>query len=318
MDGSSAKKSTSLETLVIQNITNLNELKTKLSDIINNGRDYEYDVSSCLKTLINSSDQDIVLLTIQAISELTKCETKRESYAQKDLIQPIIRILHTEVNSGKTELLKQSCRALGNLCCDCDTSRKILLECNGVCELKKLVEQTLKNNDAPHNEIKLLACKCLLNFAIGGQEFSEMIVQENLIELLHRILDLELNNDDMSDEMVSTSLLILSVISDNDPEILFDDKVNKAVLDVLRETNNVEISELCLDHLHAQAEHDGVKTLIANEGGLQLVCTRLEQLMMKCDNGDLEADESEVEAIVKQACDLIIIVLTGGEFLFYL
>ncbi|RVE46591.1 hypothetical protein evm_008778 [Chilo suppressalis] len=313
MDGSSAKKSTSLETLVIQNITNLNDLKSKLNDIIKSGKDYEYDVSSCIKTLINNSDQDIVILTIQAVSELAKCESKRESYSQKEIVQPIIRILHSEINSGKTELLKQCCRALGNLCCDCDTSRKIILENNGISALKKLIELSLDKNTLAFNEIRMLACKGLLNFAIGGQEFSEMIAQEGLIELLHRILELELNKDDMSDEMVSTSLLILSVISDNDPEILFEEKVNKAVLNVLRETSNVEISELCLDHLHAQAEHDSVKTLIANEGGLKLVCTRLEQLMVKCDNGDLEADEPEVEAIVKQACDLIIIVLTGDE-----
>jgi hypothetical protein len=59
---------------------------------------------------------------------------------------------------------------------------------------------------------------------------------------------------------------------------------------------------------------DAVKVLIANEGGLQLVCTRLEQLISKQDAGDLNADDAEVEAVVKKACDLIIIVLTGGKW----
>lgn len=57
---------------------------------------------------------------------------------------------------------------------------------------------------------------------------------------------------------------------------------------------------------------DLVKTLLANENGVQLVCTRLEQLMQKHEAGDLNAEDNEVEAVMKQACDLIIIVLTGG------
>ncbi|CAH2074963.1 unnamed protein product, partial [Iphiclides podalirius] len=62
-----------------------------------------------------------------------------------------------------------------------------------------------------------------------------------------------------------------------------------------------------------QAENDLVKTLLATENGVQLVCTRLEQLMQKHEAGDLDAEDSEVEAVMKQACDLIIIVLTGDE-----
>ncbi|KAM3961933.1 LOW QUALITY PROTEIN: visceral mesodermal armadillo-repeats [Aphomia sociella] len=312
MDGTSAKKSTSFETLVIQNITNVNDLKAKLNDIIETGKDYEYNVSSCLKTLLCSSDQQIVVLSVQAISELAKCEHKRETYAQKDVIEPIIDILKKEINSDKTELLKQCCRALGNLCCDCDTSRKIILDYNSVPILINLLEQALEKG-SKFEVVKVFSTKMFQNFAIGGSEFSESIVQGGLIELLRKILVLELEKEDMNDDMVLSALLVLSVINDNTPEFLFDEKVNKAVLNILRETTNVEISELCLEYLHIQTEHDSVKTLLANEGGLQLVCTRLEQLIQRHDAGDLNAEDSEVVAIMKQACDLIIIVLTGDD-----
>ncbi|XP_075970148.1 visceral mesodermal armadillo-repeats [Anticarsia gemmatalis] len=310
MDGSSAKKSTSFETLVIQNITNVSELKAKLSDIIKTGKDYEFDVSSCLKALINSSDQDIVLLSIQAVSELVKCEEKREIYANKDIIVPILNILRKETTSDNVDLIKQCCRALGNLCCDCDNARQIILDSDGIPVLIKLLQRSL---DVKLEEIQMLVSKSLLNYAIGGPEFSESIVQGGLVGVLERILCMELEKEDFDDDTVSTSLLILSVINDNTPEFLFVESVNKIVLKVLRETTNVEISELCLDHLHAQAEHDSVKTLLANEGGVQLVCSRLEQLVHRHEAGELIADDSEVEAIMKQACDLVIIVLTGDE-----
>lgn len=251
--GGSAKKSTSLETLVIQNITNVNELKSKLSGIIQKGKDYDFDVSSCLKSLLKNSDHEIVLLTVQAISELAKCEEKRETYAHDDVIKPLVNILQKDLTSETLELIRQSCRALGNLCCDCDTARKIILHNRGVETLVNLLEKTLPNRCA--EEIKMFTSRTLLNYAIGGQEFSQSIVQGGLIPSLHKILSIELEKEDMNDNMVSTALLILNVINENTLEFLFEPEVNTAVLNILRETANVEISELCLEHLHAQAEH---------------------------------------------------------------
>lgn len=251
VSGSSAKKSTSLETLVIQTISNVNDLKAKLKEIIKTGKDYEFDVSSCIKSLLNNSDQEIELLTVQAISELAKCVEKRETYAGKDVIEPILKILQNEVTPDRLEVIKQSCRALGNLCCDCDTSRKIIIDCNGVFTLKKLLEKSCNK----YNEITILGCKTLLNFSIGGQEFCDAIVEVNILDLLHKLLKSEIYKKDPNDDMISTVLSLMSVINDNSSEFLFPDEINKVVLKVLQETTNVEISELCLDHLHAQAEH---------------------------------------------------------------
>lgn len=250
--GPSAKKSTSFEKLVIQNISNVNELKAKLNDIIRTGKDYEYDVSSCIRSLVNSSDQDIVLLSIQAISELVKCEDKRETYADKDIIGPILNVLQKETTSDNIELVKQCCRALGNLCCDCDVARQTILNLNGIPVLIKLLQKSI---DMDLEEIQTLSTKLLLNYSIGGPQFSESIVQGGLIDVLFKMLNKELFKVEYDDDTVTTCLLIYSVINDNTPEFLYEEAVNKTVLEVLRETSSVEISELCLDLLHAQAEH---------------------------------------------------------------
>ncbi|KAI5631284.1 rap1 GTPase-GDP dissociation stimulator 1-A [Phthorimaea operculella] len=311
MDGPSPKKSASLETLVIQTISNVNELKAKLNEIISVGKSYNYDVSSCLKSLLKSSDREIVLLTVQAVSELTKCEEKRETYANKDIIVPILDILRKDITSDNSEVIKHSCRGLGNLCCDCDTARNIILEADGITAIINLLERALQDK---HAEIKMFASKMLLNFAIGGPEFSEAIVKGGLIPHLLKILTLELfGKGNMNDDMVSTALLLLSVINDNTPEMCFEPEINTAVLNVLKETSSIEISELCLDLLHNQAEHDSVKTLLANEKGVQLVCQRLELLVKKQEAGEINTEDKEVEAVMKQACDLVIIVLTGDE-----
>lgn len=257
--GSSAKKSISLEALVSQSANVNHDLKEKLKDIIKTGKDYDYDVSTSIKNLITSSDQEIVLLSTQAVSELVKSEDKIETYAHKDIIIPILQILGRDVYD-QTELIKQCCRALGNLCCDCDTSRKIILENNGVLTLGTLLEKCL---DLQLDEIKLLVCKTLLNFGIGGQEFCEAIMKEELPYLLHRILTTELSKEDFDDDTVSTSLLLLSVLNDNIPELLQSVDINKDVLKVLEKTTNTDISEMCLDHLNTQAEHGKLFCLTA-------------------------------------------------------
>lgn len=309
MDECSATKSTSLETLVIQNISNVKELKSKLSEIIKKGKDYEFDVSSCVKTLIKSNDQEIVLLTAEAISELVKCDEKRRTYSQKEIISPILDILQKEITTENAALIKQCFRALGNLCCDCDSSRKIILECGGVPILINL----MKNYFSAHSQLSMYAFKTLLNFAIGGQEFTNAMVDGGVVEMLQMVVIQELEKEEIDEDAVCALLSLLSLINENDTEILYSDEINAGVLKVLTNTADIDVSELCLDILHAQAEHDSVKTLIAKHGGIQVVCSRIEQLMQKFDHGELDADQSDVEAILKQACDLIVIVLTGDE-----
>ncbi|CAH2107796.1 unnamed protein product [Euphydryas editha] len=313
MDGSTAKKSASFEKLVIQNIENVNDLKAKLNEIITAGKNYEYDVSSCLKDLLKSSDQSIVFLAARAISELAKCEKKRDIYAEKEVIDTILSILNKEVTSDSVDTLIQACRALGNLCCDCDTTRKIILEKNAVETLHNVLNTCMNDTTTPIHELKVLALKTMLNYAIGGQEFSESLIKGGILEDARKVLVQSFERLQIDYHAVSTALLILSVINDNDPEFVFDAEINMAVLNILKITRNLEVSELCLEHLHTQAEHDTVKTLIAKEGGVNLVCVRIEELLQKHEDGELTADDNAVDTVMKQACDFIIIVLTGDE-----
>ncbi|KPI98150.1 Rap1 GTPase-GDP dissociation stimulator 1-B [Papilio xuthus] len=307
----SPKNSTSVEALNIQSITNICELKDKLKEIISAGKNYEHDVSSCLKALLSRSDQDIVLSCVQAISELAKCDIKRETYAHKEFIDPLLNIVSKEISAESVELVKQCCRALGNLCCDCDAARNIILDNNGPATLMKLLTKTL--GDDKLAEIRLLTSKTLLNFAIGGKQFSESIVNEGVIDVQHKILLRESLKEVMNDEEVTTALLILSVINDNTPELLFEPHINKIVLEVLQETSSMAVSELCLEHLLTQAEHEEVKSLLAREGGVQLLCARLEGLRARRATGELAGPHAELDALAKLACDLIVIVLTGDE-----
>lgn len=253
--GSTAKKSSSLEKLVIQNIENVNDLKEKLNEIITAGKDYEYDVSSCLRDLIKSSDQSIVFLAARAISELAKCEKKRETYAENEVIDTILSILKKEITSENVDVLIQACRALGNLCCDCDTTRSMILDKNAVEILHKVLNTCMNDATTPIHELKVLVLKTMLNYAIGGQEFIESLMKQGILEDVRKILVQSFERLKVDYHAVLTALSILSVINNNDPEFVFDTEINIAVLNILKITRNFEVSELCLEHLHNQAEH---------------------------------------------------------------
>lgn len=253
--GSTAKKSSSLEKLVIQNIENVNDLKEKLNEIITAGKDYEYDVSSCLMDLIKSSDQSIVFLAARAISELAKCEKKRETYAENEVIDTILSILKKEITSENVDLLIQACRALGNLCCDCDTTRTMILDKNAVETLHKVLNTCMNDATTPIHELKVLVLKTMLNYAIGGQEFIDSLMKQGILEDVRKILVQSFERLKVDYHAVLTALSILSVINNNDPEFVFDTEINIAVLNILKITRNFEVSELCLEHLHTQAEH---------------------------------------------------------------
>lgn len=232
-------------------ISNVTDIKLKLTKIVETGKD-EYNTCQCLKLLLTNNDQDVVLLSLKAISELAKCEEKRETYANREIIEPILEIFKQGLSKDKFEMFKQCCRALGNLCCDCDTSRITIIDCEGVPVLLRVLTESI---ELSMDEIRILMSKMLLNFAIGGQKFTDAIVQGGLTHILSKILNSELEKEDIDDDTISTSLLILNVINDNTPECLYDDDVNLAILNVLKDTSNIDISELCLDHLYAQAEH---------------------------------------------------------------
>lgn len=255
--GNLGNKSMCLETLdlQIQNITNITELKEKLKYIVEAGKDYHIDISLSLKSLLNNSNLEVICATVYTIAELSKCETKRLTFANEDIIKPILDTLQKQAPPTDIELVKQCCRALGNLCCDCDESRNVLLQLKGVTTLKLLLQSTIENPGENFDEINLLICKIILNFIIGGPEMSRVVVDNGIIDLLQSILKLEVGKVDMNDDMVHTALLVLSVINENTPEFLFSPEVNCLILNVLKETSNVEISEVCLDHLHMQVEH---------------------------------------------------------------
>lgn len=249
--GSSPSSPANLDTLVITNVNNEQELRQQLLDISIAGRKYKYDVSACLKSLLVDSRDNIVEMSVGAISELVGCKDQRMIYSQKDIIQPILNIITGDINTDKQELLKQCCRALGNLCYDCDNSRKLILESNGLPALTNLI---LKSIELCMRDVEVFAAKVLLNYADSDKEFTEPLLKGELKTML-KIIDIEVNKESSEDEVISSILLILGGICDSMPGLVYEEEVNKAVLNVLRETSNIIISDLCLDHLRSQAEH---------------------------------------------------------------
>lgn len=289
------------------------EIKVRLNKIIENAADYTVCITDSIVHLLESDDPEIVSLSAQAVAELSKSKDKRVVFARQNVVDGLLSVLNRDLADNSLEGRKQTCRALGNLCCDCTEGRNLICSARGLPLIVELIpylldEQTNKQQDL--SATLLFACKCLLNFLLGGLEYAKCAMETNILAHLTRVLSEEMVKEDMNDDVVENSVLILNVINENMPDYVFDKELNLLVLSILKDTKSIEVSEICLDHLHIQAESDDVKTYLAEAGAVQLLHSRLELLHS---TSNINSQDEDVRALCKLACDLIIIILTGDD-----
>lgn len=133
-------------------------------------------------------------------------------------------------------------------------------------------------------------------------------------------------------EAAMHSLLILGIL--NDANIIFlDERVMKILINILSTDTSSELSEMCLELLHGQAEdgtflytfnlviyHNNVKCclvlihidilenaklILAKAGVCELLLKLLEKHSPYC-------TDEETRSVLKIACNLIVLILTGG------
>ncbi|OAD61627.1 Rap1 GTPase-GDP dissociation stimulator 1 [Eufriesea mexicana] len=101
------------------------------------------------------------------------------------------------------------------------------------------------------------------------------------------------------------SLLILGIL--NDANIIFlNERLTKILVDVLSTDASSELSEMCLELLHGQAEDENAKSLLAKAGVCELLLKLLEKHSPYC-------TDEETRSVLKIACNLIVLILTGDD-----
>ncbi|XP_005188814.2 GTPase-GDP dissociation stimulator vimar-like [Musca domestica] len=209
------------------------------------------------------------------------------------------------------ELTIQNCRALGNICYLNDDAREIILDLKGDLVLIKLLDIiSLKDKTNALQFIKVRG-GLLSNYLLGGETFSKRAMDLNIMTKISKIIAIGVENVEENEDLLLNTLPLMSILTENVADLNFDPNVNLQLARVLAASTNPDLAEMCLELLHYQAENDDVKVLLAKDG----LCETIYQLLEKYKT---LARTSEARALMKLACELIVLVLTGDESMNYL
>lgn len=269
---------------------------------INNGKEIVTQLSAILSE--KQSDQ-VLSKAAMVVAVLAKSDVGRALCCCSTITSPLLQLLSSP--STNIKVLIQVCRALGNICYENNHGRKLVLEGDGLVQLIRLLERSigLPDNDSTR-QLRSCAAGFLLNLIMGQEELYSKVLEMGIMDLLCSLLEFGVTSKE-SEEAAIHILIILGLLTDSAPgSLLLTERLCGVVVKVLEASASGELSELCVELLHSQAENESVRLHLAKAE----LCELLVQLLEK--HKPLVEDD-ETRNLLKMACDLIIIILNGDE-----
>uniref|UniRef100_A0A8W7PUD8 Uncharacterized protein n=1 Tax=Anopheles coluzzii TaxID=1518534 RepID=A0A8W7PUD8_ANOCL len=174
-----------------------------------------------------------------------------------------------------------------------------------------LLDYDVDTDDEDREQFVRVRCGLISNYLLGSDEIAERAVELKLIDRLERILTRCLCDVDRHEELLLSILPPLSILTEQISDLYFAPSLNKTIAQILAKCTNPDIAESCLALLHYEAQNDDVKLLLAEEG----LCETIYQLLEKYKTF---ANTDEARVLMKLACDLIVLILTGDKSMHYL
>ncbi|XP_014276992.1 GTPase-GDP dissociation stimulator vimar [Halyomorpha halys] len=293
--------------LLLENMDLLKEDNKHALDLFNNiitqldqDECNSIDLCQCAKDVAAFLGCGIVEVETKAaetLAELCKNEAPRSTLSNNEVIVPLINLLSSPCKEAKN----QACRAIGNICFDNNDARAFVFENNGLAE----IVEVLRSSSLPDCEqLRTNAAGCLLNVIMAQEYVYSKVIEMGVMEVLYDLLTFGVNTK-QSEETAIHIYVILGLLTDTGlGTVCLTEKLCEATVKVLAESTNGELSELCVELLHTQAENEDVRLHLAKAG----LCELLIELLEK--HGKL-ADDDETRNLLKMACDLIVIILNG-------
>ncbi|XP_015605942.1 rap1 GTPase-GDP dissociation stimulator 1 [Cephus cinctus] len=249
--------------------------------------------------LLTHESKIVIAKTAKAIAEVAKIERGREIFTNAHLVKKLMSLLKED----DIDILAQASRALGNICYENEKGKELLQKKNGLKDILIALKKSASLGDAKGaGFLRNVTAGLLLNFLIGQDELQKEALKENVLSIVCSILE---NDGITAGESATHAMLILGLLADLGQDVL-DERLTKILVAILASDASPELSEMCLELLHGQAENESTKILLAKAG----VCELLLKLLEK--HGPLCTDE-ETRSVLKVACNLIVLILAGDE-----
>ncbi|KFB46919.1 AGAP005262-PA-like protein [Anopheles sinensis] len=276
----------------------------------------KYDIKNDLLELLQLDDTKVHIQAARCIAEVAKTDNQRAKFSKEDVIRrltDLLRVPTPQDNSADVslELATQLCRALGNICYANDDARAIIKELGVDERIFALLDYDVDTDNEDRDQFVRVRCGLISNYLLGSDDIAERAVELKLIDKLEKILTRCLTDVDQHEELLLSILPPLSILTEQISDLCFAPSLNKTIAKILAKCTNPDIAESCLALLHYEAQNDDVKLLLAEEG----LCETIYQLLEKYKTF---ANTDEARVLMKLACDLIVLILTGDKSMHYL
>uniref|UniRef100_A0A182WMH7 UNC-45/Cro1/She4 central domain-containing protein n=1 Tax=Anopheles minimus TaxID=112268 RepID=A0A182WMH7_9DIPT len=279
----------------------------------------KYDITTDLLELLQLDNVSVQIQAARCIAEVAKTDNQRTKFSKGDVILRLTKLLHVPANAkdspandvGSLELATQICRALGNICYANDEARDIIKELGADSTIFALLDYDVDTDDEDRDQFVRVRCGLISNYLLGSDEIAERAIELKLIDKLEKILTRCLVDVDQHEVLLLSILPPLSILTEEISDLYFAPSLNKTIAKILAKCTNPDIAESCLALLHYEAQNDEVKLLLAEEG----LCETIYQLLEKYKTF---ANTDEARVLMKLACDLIVLILTGDKSMHYL
>lgn len=216
-------------------------------------RSSEIELNETDTTLVTSFESTlkldalpVVRLVAKCIAELAKKETNRNALSLPSISDSLLHLLTRNDKSSNL----QACRALGNLCYDNDKSRKHI----GKPGLDKILA-LLKSSECPgDSELQTATCGLLLNLLMESDELQKAALDSGIFCAVLPILK-QLAHFDLYESCFSHVLLVLNLVADQMVDEWLPGDLCEAVVELLKGSPSLNISELCVEVLYNQLEN---------------------------------------------------------------
>lgn len=222
--------------------------------IIKNSKTVSCDISSSISLLLKSK-KEIQILTTKAVAELAKNNNQRTYLSNKDIIHDLLTLLNKTVDNNDIVFATQLCRALGNICFDNNNSRNILEELNAIETFRKLLKIAENSESDEYQQLRTVTCGFLLNFLMDKENLLINTWETGILDEIESIINIEKHRLNIKDDCLMHLLFILGLYSDNVVDCCFKLSLNAILVDLLKRSENLDISEMCLQLLHQQCDH---------------------------------------------------------------
>lgn len=279
----------------------ITSVKRSLEKILSDASSIELNDSDVFEIFLKSNDYEVLSLLLQCTAELSKQEGNRKLFTSKTVITALIKLSANE----NLYLVYHCFRSLGNISYDNDDARMII-GTEGVQSLISTVNNITSiwiYNDNP--KLLSIVCGCLFNILTSNDTLQKVALNAGITNTIQLMLCKILEYFQDQEDCITYILQLLSYACDHMIDQWLSEELCSMLVTIVQISENAEISVLCLEILRQQSDNDNLKLLLAKLGTCELVYGLVEKY------GN-QVDDEDSRAALKLACDLIVLILTGG------